>query len=373
MQDWRTALAVCIISELEFATSVSPSNLDLSVSIRKSVLSSRITTETEGIEMTATEAYRLPKSIAERLRIPAIAAPMFRVSGPELVSAICKAGVAAALPAVNARTPAVLDNWLDDIATATSASATIPAPHCVNLVMSHHMLHDHLACIINNRVEIVITSVGSPAPVLQALHAADVLVFSDVATIAHARKAALAGADGLVLLSAGAGGQTGWLNPFAFVRAVRGFFDGPIALAGGLSDGVALHAALSLGADLGYMGTRFIAAEESLASQRYREHVVNCDSDDVMLTSAFTGLPASWLRPAVLAAGLDPQSLDEQVTPEISNAVYGGGNDAAGPRRWTDVVSAGHSVSGVSAIEPASHIIDRIAREFFSANGTPIL
>jgi len=307
-------------------------------------------------------ASRLPAALAARLRIPLLVAPMLRVSGPELVSATCRAGAIGAFPAVNARTPEGLDAWLEQIETSTRGPGA--APYCVNLVMRDERWRDHLACLLNHRVELVVTSVGSPAPVLERLHAHGTLVLSDVATLAHARKAVKAGADGLVLLSAGAGGQTGWLNPFAFVRAVREFFDGPVALAGGISDGVALRSAIEHGADLGYMGTRFIAASESMASDHYRGMLVGSDIDDVMLTRAFTGLPTSMLRPAIVASGLDPDNLDEEVTPEIADAVYGGHSSTPTPKRWTQVYSAGHTVSAVDMVETAAELVDRIAREF---------
>ena len=312
---------------------------------------------------------RLPIGIARRLRVPVIAAPMLRVDGPDLVIAACLAGVMGAFPTFNARTPAGLDAWLDQMGSAAAASPRPVAPHCANLVMRTDLVADHLACLVNHRLEVVITSVGSPAPVIEPLHAVGTLVLSDVATIAHARKAVHAGADGLVLLAAGAGGQTGWLNPFAFVRAVREFYDGPIALAGGMSDGVAVRAALELGADLGYVGTRFVAASESLASAEYRDHLVSSDADDVLLTSAFTGRPASFLRPSVVGAGLDPDRLDEQVDPEIADAVYGGRSHGRAPKRWTDIVSAGHSVSGVRAEQSAAEIVAELEREL---SGGPV-
>ena len=312
---------------------------------------------------------RLPANLVERLTVPVIAAPMFRVSGPDLVIAACAAGAMAAFPTGNIRTTAELDEWLTRVARAAKGAAVAPAPHCANLTMNHLALSEHLDCLLDHRVEVVITSLGSPAPAVEALHRVGSLIFSDVATLGHARKAVDAGADGLVLLTTGSGGQTGWLNPFAFVRAVRDFFDGPVILAGGLSDGVALRAALELGADLGYVGTRFIAAKESMASEAYRTELVSASIDDIVLTSAFTGLPASFVRSTIVAAGLDPDALDEQVTPEIAEAVYGGGrnNTATGPKRWTDIVSAGHSVSGVRAVEPARMIVERLAAEFTGA------
>jgi len=305
---------------------------------------------------------RLPVSLSARLRVPLLVAPMLRVSGPALVSAVCRAGAIGAFPAVNARTPHELDAWLSQI-EGTAGSA----PYCVNLVMQDDRWRSHLPVLLAHQVELVVTSVGSPAPVLDRLHAHGTLVLSDVATLAHARKAVQAGADGLVLLTAGAGGQTGWLNPFAFVRAVREFFDGPVALAGGISDGHALHAAIELGSDLGYMGTRFAAAAESLASPHYREMLIRSDIDDVILTRAFTGLPANMLRPAIVESGLDPEHLDEQVTPEIAEAVYGARSRNPGPKRWTQIYSAGHTVSAVGRVMPAAELIDQIASEFGAA------
>jgi nitronate monooxygenase len=310
----------------------------------------------------STMSERLPASIAARLRVPLLVAPMFRVSGPDLVVAACRAGAIGAFPAVNARTPDGLESWLDQISRATRSVGA--APYCVNIVMSRPEWRDHVACVANHGAEIVVTSVGSPAPAIPRLHRVGCLVFSDVATLGHARKAVAAGADGLVLLTAGSGGQTGWLNPFAFVRAVRAFYHGPVLLAGGIADGAALRAAVTLGADLGYMGTRFIAASESMASDAYRAMLVGSDIDDVMLTRAFTGLPASFLRPAVVASGLDPDHLDEEVTPEIADAVYGGHHPAAGPKRWSQIVSAGHTVSAVTAVQSAAEIVADVAREF---------
>lgn len=307
-------------------------------------------------------SQRLPASLAVRLRVPLLVAPMFRISGPDLVVATCKAGAIGAFPAVNARTTDVLDSWLDQISRAVAGPDA--APHCVNVVMRRPDWRDHVACLVNNRVEIAVTSVGAPDPAVPLLHRAGCVVFADVATLGHARKAVAAGADGLVLLTAGAGGQTGWLNPFAFVRAVRDFYDGPVLLSGGIADGVALRAAVNLGADLGYMGTRFIAAAESMASDAYRAMLIDSDIDDVLLTRAFTGLPANFLRPAIAAAGLDPDNLDEEVTPEIADAVYGGGNPTPGPKRWSQVFSAGHTVSAVAAVQSAADIVADVTREF---------
>ena len=195
---------------------------------------------------------------------------MFLVSGVELVVAACRNGVIGSFPTVNCREVELLDAWLSEIGERlqrhADASGKRAAPVCPNLIVhrSNARLEEDVRMLLRHKPEMVITSVGSPAPVLQPLHDAGALVFADVASVRHAERAVAAGADGLVLLTAGAGGQTGWLNPFAFVRAVRAFFDGPIVLAGGISDGHALRAAEALGCDLAYMGTRFIATSMSL-------------------------------------------------------------------------------------------------------------
>jgi nitronate monooxygenase len=209
----------------------------------------------------------------------------------------------------------------------------------------------------------VITSVGSPASVLAPLHDVGCLVFADGATHDHARKAVAAGADGLVMLTAGAGGHTGWLNPFAFVRAVRGIFEGPIVLAGGMSDGQAVWAAQTLGCDLAYMGTKFIATVESMAGDRYREMLVNSTIDDVLLTRNFTGLRTSYLRPSIVAAGIDPERLDETIDEERARRQFGGEN-APGRRRWVDIWSAGHSVSGVTGVPTVAELVGETMREY---------
>jgi nitronate monooxygenase len=214
----------------------------------------------------------------------------------------------------------------------------------------------------------VITSVGSPAPVIGPLHDAGALVFADVASIRHAERAVAAGADGLVLLTAGAGGQTGWLNPFVFVRAVRAFFDGPLVLAGGISDGHALRAAQALGCDLAYMGTKFIATRESMADIRYKQMLVAGSADDVLLTTAFTGLQTNMLRPSIEAAGLDPDNLPPRGAIDIGKDIDIGARESR-PKRWKDIWSAGHSVSGVTDVMSVDEMIARTLVEYRAAAG----
>jgi len=304
--------------------------------------------------------------------LPLIAAPMFLVSGVDLVSAACAAGVIGAFPTVNCRTSDELESWLTEIegrlAKAVDEKAGPVAPWCANLIVHHSnaRLKDDLAVLLRHKPEIVITSVGSPAPVVGPLRDAGALVLADVATIRHAERAVAAGADGLVLLTAGAGGQTGWLNPLAFVRAVRGFFDGPIVLSGGVSDGAALLAAQAMGCDLAYMGTKFIATQESLAKPAYRDMLVGARADDVLLTRAFTGLETNMLKPSIVAAGLDPDNLPARGTIDIGKDISIESREKR-PTRWRDVWSAGHSVSGVDAVVSVAELVKRTRAEYDAA------
>ncbi|QRQ84242.1 NAD(P)H-dependent flavin oxidoreductase [Cupriavidus oxalaticus] len=311
----------------------------------------------------------LPSSLASRLRLPLIAAPMLRVSGPDLVAAACRSGVIGAFPTVNARGAEQLDAWLTRIKARCAEAPGPVAPVCPNIIMRRQTtLDEDLQVLIRHRVEMVIASVGSPEAVIQPLHDIGCLVFADVASIRHAEKALAAGADGLILLTAGAGGQTGWANPFSFVRAVRKMFDGPIVLSGGMSDGAALWAARTLGCDLGMMGTRFIATPESLGADRYKSMLVDSRLDDVLLTQAFTGLDTNMLRPSIVAAGLDPQALQGKVSPERARELFSEhGREAHGPKRWVDIWSAGHSVSGVDRVLPVDELVDVLAGEYARA------
>jgi nitronate monooxygenase len=297
---------------------------------------------------------------------------MFLVSGPDLVVAAGKAGIVGSFPTANCRSAAQLDDWVVDIscrlAEHEQATGKFPAPYCPNLIVhkSNLRLLDDLKVLLKHRPVMVITSVGSPTPVLKPLQDIGTLVFADVATVMHAQKAVAAGADGLVLLTAGAGGQTGWLNPFAFVRAVRAFFDGPLVLAGGMSDGHALYAAEVLGCELSYMGTRFIATIESMAPESYKAMLVEANADDILLTKAFTGLQTNMLRPSIIKAGLDPDNLPERGAIDIAKDISVEAREAQ-PQRWKDIWSAGHSVSGVRAIESVSELVDRTAAEYEAA------
>jgi nitronate monooxygenase len=321
----------------------------------------------------------LPALLKSRLRLPLIAAPMFLVSGPALVKAACRAGIIGSFPTANCRTVEELDRWLvdmsDDLKRAADEAGRAPPPLCPNLIVhrSNPRVPDDLAAVLRHKAEMVITSVGSPEPVLKPLKDAGCLVLADVASVRHAEKAVAAGVDGLVLLTAGAGGQTGWVNPFAFVRAVRKFWDGIVVMAGGMADGQAVAAAQALGCDLAYMGTKFIATRESLAKESYKEMLVKSRLDDVLLTRAFTGLETNMLRPSIAAAGLDPDDLPVRGAIDIAkdiNAAERDKRDAEGAdaKRWKDIWSAGHSVSGVSDVPSVAELVERTAAEYARAS-----
>lgn len=302
-------------------------------------------------------------ALSSRLVLPAIAAPMTAVSGPALVIAACRRGVIGSFPTHNAPSTAVLGDWLDEIDRQLAAeSSGIHAPVAPNLVVhrTNSRLAADLAVLVARKVELVITSVGSPTPVVSPLHDAGCAVFADVASLRHVQRAIDAGVDGLVLLAAGAGGQTGWVNPFAFVRAVRAQFDGTIVLAGGISDGASMLAAQVLGADLVYLGTRLLATDESLASPEFKAAVIASTLDDVVLSSAIGGLPAS-----VLSRWLEQSSAEEDGLPGEQTWPTGFRQDRLERRRtaWT----AGHSVSGVDSASSLDSTLDLLEAQYSAA------
>lgn len=309
------------------------------------------------------------RALAARLptRLPVFAAPMFLVSGPELVTAACRAGVIGAFPSHNARTPAETDAWMRAIAADLEAArrsdpAAIVAPWCVNLVThsTNTRLRDDLELVVRHRPPIVVTALGSPRPAIEAVHGYGGIVIADVVNMTLARKAIAAGVDGLACISAGAGGHTGFLSPFAFIAAVRAEFDGLIVVGGGIGDGRAVAGAIVAGADFVYMGTRFIPAAESLATPAYKQMVVDAELDDLVVSAAITGTPASWLKPSLRAAGLDPDAL--AAAPDRSYDA--GGADS---RRWKQLWSAGQGVGASRAVEPVATIVASLEREYRAA------
>jgi nitronate monooxygenase len=300
-----------------------------------------------------------------RLRVPVVCAPMFLVSGPEMVLAACRAGIIGAFPASNARPIEVLDDWMRTVAEGVAA---LPAPRpgepagtwAVNL-MSHSSntrLSEELELVARYRPPIVITALGGPKPVIDVVRAYGGLVIADVVNLMLARKAVAAGVDGLACIGAGAGGHTGSLSPFAFVSAVRAFFDGLVVIGGGISDGWGVAGAIAAGADLVYMGTRFIASTESRADPAYKQMVVDCGIDDLIVSASITGTAASWLRPSLIAQGLDPDDL-----PPPPERNYDA-NRPISARRWVDTWSAGQGLGAVRAIAPVGEIVASIADDY---------
>lgn len=314
----------------------------------------------------------LPTSLFGRFRIPAIAAPMFLVSGPELVIAACKAGVAGTFPALNARPAAQLDAWLGEIDAAlercTREHPAAPcAPHGVNLILhaSNDRLQQDLAAVVRHRVPIVITSLGHPGEVVKAVHAYGGLVFSDVIHAYHARKAIAAGVDGIIAVAAGAGGHAGGQGVISLVREIREFWTGVLVAAGSISDGASVRAVEVLGADLAYMGTRFIATRESMAPDAYKQMIVDCGAADIVYTDAISGANANFLWPSLQQAGYDRAAL-------AAGAGKGKLHDMSEEARaWRDVWSAGHGVATIHDIPAVAQLVDRLADEYRAACALP--
>jgi len=310
-------------------------------------------------------------ALRAQLSLPLICAPMFLVSGPDLVVATCRNGVIGSFPAPNARPLDVLDAWMARVAGELEAARRADprariAPWSINLVVhsSYDRLPAELELVQRHRPPIVITALGSPARVVEAVHAYGGLVLADVGSVAMARKAAQTGVDGLILVGSGAGGHTGAVSPFVFVEAVRQFFDGMVVLAGGLCSGAAIRAAEVAGADLADIGTLFIAARESLASDDYRQMVVDAGVDDLVLTKAFTGANAYYLRRSIERNGLDPDNLSGKTAMDWSKS-------DSQLKAWKDIWSAGQSVAAVRRVESAAEIIARLRREYLQAVAVP--
>ena len=302
------------------------------------------------------------------LRLPVFAAPMFLISGPELVIAACRAGIVGAFPTPNARPIEVLDDWMRRITGGLARArdeqgAHTVAPWCANLVThrSNARLPEDLALLARYQPPVVVTALGSPKPAIEVVHGYGGQVFADVINLPLAHKAVEAGADGLACVCTGAGGHTGSLNPFAFVSAVRAFFDGPIVVGGGISDGWGVAGALAAGADYVYMGTRFIATTESMAQDAYKQMLVDSTLDDLIVSAGLTGTPASWLRPSLRANGLDPDAMPAAPARNYNS------NTAIAAKKWMDVWAAGQGVGAIRAVEPVADVVARIEQEFRQA------
>jgi len=299
----------------------------------------------------------IPAQWKERLAAPAIAAPMFLVSGPDLVVETCNSGIIGTFPALNQRTTEGYDEWLTEIEGRLDANA---APYGVNLIVhrSNPRLEADLAITVKRRVPLVITSLGAVKDLVDTVHSYGGLVFHDVINLHHARKAADAGVDGLIAVCAGAGGHAGLLNPFAFIEEIRAFFDKTLILSGAISTGRQVAAAELLGADFAYLGTRFICTKESLAPDEQRQMIVDATAKDIIYTPAISGVNANFLRPSIAAAGLDPENLP----------AHGHKLDMAGEARaWKNVWSAGQGVGSIHDVPAAADLCRTLAREYREA------
>lgn len=314
----------------------------------------------------------LPKAL-QGLRLPLVASPMFIITVPELVIAQCKAGIVGSFPALNAREaegePPLLEAWLKQITEAldkhNQENPDRPAaPFAVNQIVhrSNTRLERDLEICTRWKVPIWITSLGARVEVNEAAHSCGGIVLHDVINNTFAHKAIEKGADGLVAVAAGAGGHAGAQSPFALIREIRDWFDGPLLLSGALATGESLLAARAAGADLGYMGSAFIATTEANAQQRYKNMIVAGGAEDIVTSSLFTGVSGNYLKPSISAAGLDPNAL-----PSADASAMSFSSGSSKPKAWKEIWGAGQGIGAVNAVMPVADLVDRIEREYIAA------
>ncbi|MGB3596548.1 MAG: nitronate monooxygenase family protein [Pseudomonas neustonica] len=312
----------------------------------------------------------LPSVLQNSLKLPVICSPLFIISNPDLVIAQCKAGVVGSFPALNARPAEELDVWLERITRelaeykAQNPDAVV-APFAVNQIVhssNDRLQHDVEMCV-KYKVPIIITSLRAPNDVVEPIHSYGGLVFHDVINVKHAKKAIEAGVDGLILVCAGAGGHAGQLSPFALVSEIREFYDGPIILSGSISKGEQILAAQAMGADLAYMGTRFIATHEANADQAYKQMLVDTSADDIVYSNLFTGVHGNYLKPSIQNAGMDPNNLPEG---DKSTMKFGSGGSSK-TKAWRDIWGAGQGVGSIGAITSTAEAVSKLEQEYASA------
>lgn len=297
----------------------------------------------------------IPASLQKGLKLPAISAPMFLVSGPDLVVECCNAGVIGTFPSLNQRTTEGYRDWLREIKSRLSPDAAAFGVNHIVHPTNPRLMADMMVSV-EEQVPLIITSLGAVRDVVDAVHGYGGVVFHDIANVRHARKAAEAGVDGLILVAGGAGGHAGVVHPFALVEEVRSFFDGTIILSGCISTGQDIAAARMLGCDFAYMGTRFIATTESQAQAEYKQMVVDAGSGDITYTPAVSGIPANFLTPSLLANGVDPKSLPEHKLDM--------GDEA---KAWKTIWSAGQGAGAVHDVLPTAELIARLKAEYRQA------
>jgi nitronate monooxygenase len=308
--------------------------------------------------------------ILQNLRIPVIASPLFIISTPDLVIAQCKAGVVGSFPALNARPGPVLHEWLDRITTELAEynlkNPDRPAaPFAVNQIVhktNNRLEHDIEACV-KFKVPVIITSLGARKDVNDAIHSYGGIVLHDVIDTFFAKKALEKGADGLIAVCTGAGGHAGTLSPFALIQEIREFFDGPLALSGSIANGGAVAAALAMGADLGYIGSAFISCDEANAPDGYKDAIAQYGAEDIVYTNLFTGVHGNYLKPSIIAAGLDPDNLPES-DPSKMNFGSGGNTEA---KAWKDIWGCGQGIGAIKARVPTQVFVDQLVREYDDA------
>ena len=320
----------------------------------------------------------MPALFKGRLSLPAIGAPLFIVSVPDLVIAQCKAGIVGAFPALNARPPELLDEWLtrirQELAEYDAAHPERPsAPFAVNQIVhrSNNRLEHDLALCEKHKVPIIITSLGAREEVNQAAHRWGGIVFHDVINQKFAHKAIEKGADGLILVAAGAGGHAGVISPLAFVAERRRWFDGPIALSGAIANGRAIRAARLLGADFAYIGSAFIATKEANAVERYKEMITTSGAEDIVYSNLFTGVHGNYLKPSIVASGMDPDNLPQSDASKMSFGTDDSG-ERVRPKAWKEIWGSGQGIGSLDEIVPAAELIARFKKEYDEAVDPPL-
>ena len=312
----------------------------------------------------------LPPILSERLRLPIVAAPLFIISTPDLVIAQCKAGIVGSFPALNARPAAELDRWLEritnELAEYDAANPDKPsAPFAVNQIVhgsNDRLQHDVEMCV-KWKVPIVITSLGAKEFVNEAVHSYGGIVLHDIINNRFAKKAIDKGADGLIAVAAGAGGHAGTLSPFALIQEIREWFDGPLLLSGSISNGEAVLASQAMGADLAYIGSSFIATQEANAEQPYKQSLVDSNADDIVLSNLFTGVHGNYLKPSIIAAGLDPENLPDG---DVSTMSFGSGGTSSA-KAWKDIWGCGQGIGAIKSVLTTQDLVDEIESQYKSA------
>jgi nitronate monooxygenase len=303
----------------------------------------------------------IPAALQNGLKLPVIAAPMFLVSGPELVIASCKSGVIGTFPALNQRTTEGYSDWLDEIKAALGPD---DAQYGVNIIVhpTNPRVMADMEVTVRHKVPLVVTSLGAVKDVVDAVHSYGGLVFHDITTIRHAQKAAQAGVDGLILVCAGAGGHAGTWSPFALLNEVRQFYDGCIILSGCMSSGRDIATAMMLGADFAYLGTRFINTTESRAPDEYKQMIDDAHAADIVYTPAISGIPANFMSQSLIANGLDPKSMPDKTKVDLGKELD------HEVKAWKTVWSAGQGVGSIDDVPPTAELVARLKREFDEAS-----